>query len=376
MVLLAGPRQCGKTSLAKELIKKLGGSYYSWDDASDRKKLRTLALDESAHLWALDEIHKYRGWRNWLKGLYDKHGDQHPIFVTGSARLDLYHRGGDSLAGRYFLHHLHPLTLAELTGPRKLDSFEDLDFSSEPSHAQETMEALLKFGGFPEPFFKANETFLRRWQANYLATVIREDIATLEDIKQLDKLEMLFERCPELVGSVLSINNLRNDLETAFDTVKNWVAALERVYGVFRVPPFGGPRLKAVKKEQKLYMWHWPYVESQSARLENCVAVHLLRFVHYAQDVWGEKAELRYFRSTVGHEVDFVILQKNQPRLAVEVKTQPEGIDKGLNYFLERNRQVQAFQLHLHGELDTVRFTSSGQRVRCMSVSRFLSAWV
>ncbi|MCI0416657.1 AAA family ATPase, partial [bacterium] len=318
MVLLSGPRQCGKTTLAQGILKRKKGAYYNWDAAAHRMLIRKGLLEESASLWVFDELHKFRSWRNWLKGVYDLHKGNHSILVTGSARLDLYRRGGDSLQGRYFFHHLHPFTLSEVVGVRFDESTELPHMQHAPNSAvQKTLEDLIKLGGFPEPFLSGSQRKADRWRLAYSTLLVREDIRDLERVQELDKIELLYDRLPECVGSVLSINSLREDLEVGFATAKNWIEILDRICATFRIPPFGTPRLKAVKKEQKLYLWDWARIEKPAARLENLIALHMLRLVHWMQDVEGTKAELRYFRDVVGHEVDFILLKKSQPWMAV-----------------------------------------------------------
>jgi len=349
MVLVAGPRQCGKTTLAKKLLATMRGAHYSWDVARDRMKLRRQELDEDARLWIFDELHKGRAWRNWLKGVFDEHHDQHPILVTGSARLDIYSRGGDSLQGRYYKHRMHPVTLSEFLGlaaPSTLDNIISAIVSSRQITGRaSTLADLANLGGFPEPLLSGSDLEARRWRLAYGELLIREDIRTLESIRDLDRMELLFERLPTCVGSVLSINSLREDLEVAFETVRHWLSVLEHTYAVFRLPPFGAPRIKAVKKEQKLYCWDWSRVEVPGPRFENLVAVHLLRLIHFAEDVYGEKLELRYFRDTVGHEVDFVVIRKHSPWFVVECKVQSRGLDPNLKYLLERVSVPYAFQV-------------------------------
>ena len=242
MVLLSGPRQCGKTTLAEALLEEIGGAYFNWDIDRDRRMLKAGTLDEDAHLWVFDEIHKYRQWRNWLKGVFDEHHKNHAILVTGSARLDIYSRGGDSLQGRYLRHRLHPMTWSELTQspiaktPSELinqvlggvDRPVPVDFG-----------ALLQLGGFPEPLLKGSDRFAARWRRTYGELLVREDIRSLENVRDLDRLETLWDRLPACVGSLLSINALREDLEVAFETVRSWISIFERTYGVFRVYPVG-----------------------------------------------------------------------------------------------------------------------------------------
>lgn len=377
MVQLAGPRQCGKTTLAKQLIPPGAKykSYYNWDIDDDRKKLMTSQLDPDSPIWILDEIHKNRRWRNWLKGVYDEHHDSHQILVTGSAKLELYSRGGDSLQGRYYEHHLHPITLSELAGEPYLDAPESNLFNHpipKRDVHQSLLLDLLKLGGFPEPLSRGSETQAKRWRLSYGTRLVQDEVRSLEQVQDLARIELLFDQLHLTVGSVLSINSLREDLEVSFNTAKKWIEIFERLYGVFRVLPYGPSRLKAVKKESKLYFWDWSRVESESSRFENLVAVHLLRWIHWMRDVLGEKYELRYFRTTVGHEVDFVVLKDRKPILAVEVKTDDRPLDAGLKYLLERIGIPNAFQISLKGEKDYVAPKVKNTAVRLCPAHRFL----
>ncbi len=343
MVFLAGARQVGKTTLARALPGSKKG-YLNWDDTDDRHAILSRQLPSSP-LWVFDEIHKHRGWRGLLKGLYDKRRAQQKILVTGSARLDLYRYGGDSLQGRYHLLRLHPLSVAELKLKR------DAEFQS-----------LLRLGGFPEPFFGGSEVEARRWSREYRARLVRDDIASLEPISDLGNLELLMLRLPDLVGSPLSINALREDLQVSHKTLENWVSVLERMYAVFRVPPFGTPRLRAVKKEQKHYHLDWSLVTNEAARFENLVACHLLKWVHFLEDTEGRDVELRYFRDRDGREVDFVVIENKKPILMVEVKLTDTKPDRSLRYLASKFPGVPAVQVTAQSGRDFV--TPEGISVR------------
>jgi len=376
MVLLVGPRQCGKTTLARMFLQETRGAYYNWDVDKHRAALRASDLEPDALLWIFDEIHKFRSWRNWLEGQFDLNGKEKQILVAGSARLDVYHRGGDSLQGRFFSHRLHPLTFAEANN--HLLPLENLDLIPDaplvpPSGSDEALSALLMLGGFPEPFQSGSERLAARWRRSYGTTLVRQDVRDLESVRDLDKIELLFDRLPQCVGSVLSINSLREDLEVAFNTARNWISILERTYAVFRIPPFGSPKIKAVKKEQKLYFWDWSRVEDPAARFENLLAVHLLRLCHWAEDVLGESLELRYFRDVVGHEVDFVLLKGKKPWLVVEAKSSDQQIDTGLKYLLERVRVPHAIQVAAFGKRDATLPAINGAKIRIMPATRFLT---
>lgn len=350
MVFVAGPRQVGKTTLALSLPKAKPG-YLNWDTAEHRERILRRELPD-APLWTFDEIHKYRQWRNYLKGLYDNRRSAQQILVTGSGRLDLYRFGGDSLQGRYHLLRLHPFSVAEL----KLNSSRHL-------------LDLLKLGGFPEPWLGGSETEARRWSREYRTRLIREDVAALERIQDLGHLELMVLRLPELVGSPLSINALREDLQISHKTGASWLDALERLYSLFRLAPFGSPRIRAVKKEQKHYHFDWSLVPDDPARFEDLVACHLLKWVHYRQDVEGLDLELRYFRDTDGREVDFVIVENRRPILLVECKWSDAEIDKSLRYLKAKFRGAEAWQISAVGIKDYV----SGEGIRVAPAIKFLS---
>jgi predicted AAA+ superfamily ATPase len=376
MVWVAGPRQCGKTTIAELLLEEIGGHYYNWDFAADRRALQQTELDQKAKLWVFDELHKYRRWRNWLKGVYDVHKAKHRVLVTGSARLDIYSRSGDSLQGRYFKHRLHPITWSELCGlraPASLDQALSFALSRRVKGHDSEWSALDRFGGFPEPLLGGSDVDAKRWRLAHGELLVREDVRSLETIRDLDRVELLYDRLPQTVGSVLSINSLREDLEVAFETVRHWLSVLENIYAVFRVPPFGAPKIKAVKKEQKLYMWDWSRVPNDGARFENLVALHLLRFVHWAEDVLGEKLELRYFRDTVGHEVDFILLRNNKPWLAVECKQSERGIDPNLAYLCQRVHIPFAVQLSSRNATHIALPSIGKTEVHALAAKDFLS---
>ena len=339
MVFIGGPRQVGKTSLARRLL-PAPQCELNFDIAPQREAILRRQLPPGDFVF-FDEIHKYRAWRNYLKGVFDEQsaarGNQRRILVTGSARLDLYRFGGDSLQGRYFYLRLHPFGVAELGG-----------------HA-DTLPALMALGGFPEPFASGSQQFARRWAQSYRERLIREEVTSLENVSDLGKLELLALSLPLRVGSPLSLNALREDLQVSQPTVSRWVDVLERVYGIFRLPPFGAPRLRAVKKERKHYHCDWSVVAEPGARFENLMASHLLKWVEYQIDTQGRTLELRYFRDIDGREVDFVIVENGRDPIAmVECKLGDDSPGKGLKYLKARFPHVTAWQVSAHGSRDYV----------------------
>lgn len=334
MVFLGGPRQVGKTTLSMSLFGKKG--YLNWDSGEDRELILTKNLPNSS-IWIFDEIHKYKKWRNYLKGLYDKTKDSQQILVTGSARLDFYRFNGDSLQGRYHYLRLHPLNMDEL----KINSLNDFN-------------ALLKFGGFPEPFFKGKEIEAKRWSREYRQRILRDDINSIEKIEDLGQAELLLLRLPELVGSPLSINSLTEDLQVSFKTVKRWIILFERFYAIFRLAPFGSAHIKAVKKEQKHYHFDWTLIKNEGLRFENMIASQLLKWTHYLQDTQGRDIELRYFRDQEQREVDFVVIEDNKPILFIECKNDSHQVSSHLKYLKNKFPHVPAFHLTYNSKKDFV----------------------
>lgn len=334
MVFLSGPRQTGKTTLAKSLLQNQEG-YLNWDASEDRDRILENELPDS-DFWVFDEIHKYRGWRNYLKGLYDKKKKAQKILVTGSARLDLYRYGGDSLQGRYHFLRLHPFTLAELSS----------------TGSRTDLEKLFHLGGFPEPLFSGSQEEANRWSLSYKKRLVREDIATLENLQDLVQVEVLANSLPSRVGSPLSINSLREDLQVAHKTIARWLDVLEKVYSIYRISPLGAPKLKAVKKEQKHYHFDWNLIDDPGARFENLVANHLLKWVQFLEDTQGRDVDLRFFRDITGREVDFVVTEKNKPILLVEAKLGDDSVHPGLNYLSKKFPEAEAWQIHFQGKKD------------------------
>jgi predicted AAA+ superfamily ATPase len=335
MAFIGGPRQVGKTTLALQVLAPAATekhpAYLSWDDPRAAACLRRADLPPGEAMIILDEIHKYARWRNLVKGLYDVEKTERRFIVTGSARLDYYRKGGDSLANRYRYFRLHPFSLPELDG----------------AAGAPELQALLRFGGFPEPLFRQDETEHRLWQRDRIARVVREDLRDLERVREVSLLEHLVDLLPERVGSPLSVTNLAGDLQIDHKTAERWLQILENLYVCFRVAPFGAPRVRAVKKERKLYLWDWSMVEDTGSRFENLVAAQLLKYCHFVEDTEGWPMEVRYLRDTDRREVDFVVTRRKKPLFAVECRVSDRQDLAPLTYFAERTGIPRFYLVHL-----------------------------
>lgn len=374
MVFIGGPRQVGKTTLADYIAHRHFKSfqYLNWDARQDRKDIVANRFKGDAEILVFDEIHKYKGWKNYLKGLYDKNRHRYKILVTGSARLDIYRKGGDSLMGRYHHYRLHPFTVAEfLDRNNLLEPFHDIPCSETDNATKQAVKLLMKFGGFPEPLLKQEEKTLRRWHNNRADRLVREDIRDLQNIRDISSLQLLVDILPQKVGSLLSLNSIREDLEVAHKTVSFWMETLERFYYAFRIYPFHHMKIRSLKKEPKVYLWDWSEIENPAALAENMVASHLLKLCHFLADTQGYKTVLSYIRDIEGREVDFIVSEKGRPWFAVEVKSTSEKISKNLLYFAEKMQIPYVYQLVTNEKTD-VRQGS----VRIISIDKFLSALV
>jgi len=372
MVFIGGPRQVGKTTLSKTISENFKHfSYLNWDSTDDRKRILAEKFPVETDLLVFDELHKYRNWKNYLKGLFDKNRENYKILVTGSARLDVYRRGGDSLLGRYYYLRLHPFSLAEaMMIHHEFDVFDKLNFKNDPS-SLEKFTQLLKFGGFPEPFLRADDKFLRRFHNMRVERIVKEDIREIEYLRDISQLLILAEIMPTKVSAQLSLNSLREDLSVAHQTIAHWVDILEKFYYLYRIYPYAANTIKSLRKEPKAYLWDWSQVENEGARFENMIASHLLKFCHYLYDVEGHKAELRYLRDIDGHEVDFIVTINNKPWFLVEVKLSDESVSKNIHYFKERVKPFFSYQVIKTSGVDFAQ-----KDVRVISADKFLTGLV
>lgn len=334
LVLLAGPRQCGKTTLAKSLL-DAKGQYFNWDIARDRKIIRELAWPKDASLLVFDELHKAPKWKNFLKGVVDQYGNRPPVLATGSARLDALRTAGDALTGRQYFYRLHPIDVAE--SATFLPTI-PLD---------ERVERLLATGGFPEAFLNPPEA--PRLRNDRMELVMRDDLADLSRISSWRRAVDLVELLRERVGKPVNFDNLARTLAISPPTVRAWVELLEKLYVVFLLPPYSRQLARSIRKDRRVFFFDCgaAYDDTGGAQLENLVACSLLKWVHFRKDSRGENWELYYLRDKEDREVDFVVTRNRQVHWLIEVKTSDDALSKNLKYYAEKLRPREALQLVL-----------------------------
>lgn len=331
IILLTGPRQCGKTTLAKNLRPTC--DYLNYDAAPDRLILAQRAWDRKKTLLILDELHKMKQWKRWLKGIYDTEGLQPEILVTGSAKLNTYKKVGDSLAGRFFQFRLHPLDIKEAFHYWKADG-------------EEIFRRLFNRGGFPEPFLHDNPDYYKRWQRSHLDIILRQDLIDLHSVRDIQGIETLVFLLKQRVGSPVSYANLARDLERDANTIKRWLLLLEHLYIIFRVTPYHKKVARSLLKEPKFYFYDIAQVNTdKGARLENLVACALLKELQFIEDTQGENTALHYLRTKDGKEIDFLICINNRPTHLIEAKWSESGPPPAFKHFQSFFSDVYQWQL-------------------------------
>jgi predicted AAA+ superfamily ATPase len=354
MIFLSGPRQAGKTTvslMAKEFTSQF--SYLNWDNLDHRKivlegvesvasfaGLDRLTLEEP--IIVFDEIHKYSKWKTFLKGFFDTYKEKVKIIVTGSSRLDIYKKGGDSLMGRYFPYRLHQLSIAELQRVELSGKEINEPFQSKSND----FEKLLKNGGFPEPFIKNDPRFLNRWKTLRQEQLIREDIRDLSRIQELGQIEILAEILKHQSGQLTNYSSIAKKVNVSSDTIRRWIKTLQSFFYCFTVQPWSKNIPRSLIKEPKIYLWDWINVEEEGSRVENLVASHLLKAVHFWTDCGFGQYDLWFIRDKEKREVDFLVSQDKKPWFLVEVKLSSKGgISKNLAYFQDKIKAKHAFQV-------------------------------
>lgn len=371
MLFLMGPRQVGKTTISQHLNKGLHSDFYylNWDNVEHR----ALILDgpkaiatyieysrprKNPPLLVLDEIHKYEDWKNLLKGFFDTYAQSGEvcIIVTGSARLDAYHFGGDSLMGRYFRYRIHPLTVAELLGDKILEG----EFQINRKISEKLWNGLYTFGGFPEPFMKGTKSFYQKWKQLRLEQLFYEEVRDISRIHEIKQMELLALILSHQVGGTVNYTTLSSKIHVSAETIRRWLSTLNQLYFCFTLQPWSKNVARSLLKEPKIYLWDWSLVVDPGAKAENFIASHLLKACHYWTDRGMGSYHLHFLRDKEKREVDFLVTKDDKPWFLVEVKASKEDLNHSLEYFQRQIQAPHAFQVVLdlpYEDIDCFSFT-------------------
>lgn len=351
MVLVAGPRQCGKTTLAKSLTQSY--DYLNYDSFDDRAEILKKNWDRRKTLIILDELHKMPRWKSWLKGIYDTEGNSPSLLVTGSARMNAFRKTGDSLAGRHFYFRLHPLDLKEI-------------FSTNLRITEkEAFDRLMTVGGYPEPFLNADPREYRRWRQSHLDTIVKQDLRDLESVHDIKSVEILIQLLRTRVGSGVSINALATDLQKDHKTIQRWLEILEDLFVIFRLTPYSKNIERAVKKEPKFYFYDTGFVQGDAGqKLENLVACALLKESHYLLDVLGRSYTLHYLKIKGGREIDFAMVPEEKSDRPIMIEVKNSDAEPSNNFKLFEGALRNSLKVQLVQEIKREFTTSTGIEVR------------
>ncbi|MBI2960791.1 MAG: ATP-binding protein [Betaproteobacteria bacterium] len=334
LVFLVGPRQVGKTTLAKALMPEYPrAQYLDWDVPNDSRIIRNQSWSPRAKLLVLDELHKMRGWKTYLKGAWDGRSAGQAILVTGSARMDTFRQGGESLAGRYFALRLHPVSVREWC-------------AESGARPEDALDRLLERGGFPEPFLAQNASDADRWRRQYLEDLIREDVVEFSRIHEFRAMRLFVQMLRERVGSPLSLASMARDLQVSPTTLAKYLGILEALYVVFTVPPYHRNVARAILKAPKVYFFDNGLVAGdEGARFENACAAMLLKHANYLQDIEGRAASVHYVRDKEGNEIDLVLCMNQAPVLFAECKHAHAAVSRFMASLVARFPRARALQL-------------------------------
>ena len=351
MAFVVGPRQVGKTTSCQSSSRD--AAYYTWDNQSDQllisrgpdavaEDLGLERLRKTPRTVIFDEIHKHSRWKTFLKGFFDVYGSKTRIVVTGSSRLDVYKRGGDSLMGRYFLYRMHPLSVGELLRPR----FSAQEIRPPRKLDDEDFESLLRFGGFPEPFSKRDTRFANRWRRLREQQLFREDLRDLTRVQELGQVQVLAELLSRQSGQLANYTTLAQNAGASVDSVRRWLDVLQSLYHSFAVRPWHRNVPKSLRKQPKIYVRDWSALSDPGARLETFVAAHLLKAVEWWEDIGLGRYGLFYLRDKNKREVDFLVARNDEPWFLVEVKASGQkSLSPALAHFQGRTGARHAFQV-------------------------------
>lgn len=352
MVFVSGPRQVGKTFLAKKMVK----DYYNWDTAEVKKAFRQdpYFFRSGKHWLVFDEIHKRRDWKKLLKGYYDSPNRRENFFVTGSGRFNIYQKGGDSLQGRYDAYELNPVVYDEWIKSRISTPAIPRDFLAwQPQPSAMSDKELIEMGGFPVPLISGTRSTLTKWMDQYIERLVQEDIRDFSKIVHLDKVDLLVRFLPSRLMSPLSAQSLSEDVEVSRETIKSWLRLLEILYLGFQIQPYARQIHRAVKREKKWYFYQWTFAEGEAARFENYTATQLQATCRYWRDQGLGRYELFYLRDQDRREVDFVITKNFKPVALVEAKLSPQDWPSSLFYYCQK-LSVPGFLVYPEGPVKRV----------------------
>ena len=364
VVVVVGARQAGKSTLVRELVAP-NRVYLTLDDLDVRDQAESAPDDlvMRGDKMTLDEIQRAPDLMLAVKRAVDHRRQNGQFFLTGSANLLLMRRVSETLAGRASYLTLWPMTRREQLGLGRAGIWDDLlraendewlDVVSSQDISREDWTTLARRGGYPTPALHLDSSAARAtWFAGYTRTYLERDLQDISSMTALPDLRRLMRAASLRLGQLVNQTELGRDVALPQPTVHRYLNILELSYQIVRVPAYSVNRTKRLIKTPKLY-WgdtglalHLAGGESASGmHLENLVLMDLLAW----RETRNEPAEVLYWRTASGEEVDFVVETRGRV-LPIEVKTtaRPRQADaRHLRSFLDEygKRSYNALLLH------------------------------
>jgi uncharacterized protein len=345
-VLVNGPRQCGKTTLVRHLLKR-PRTYVTLDDETNLSaaKLDPTAFISNFEYVAIDEVQRAPDLLRAIKRSIDEDRRPGRFLLTGSANLLTLPKVADSLAGRMEVVTLLPLSLAEVAGRKP--SFLARGFDGViPKHVADVrgdaLVAEVLMGGYPQMRTRATPARRRAWARDYLSAVLQRDVRDIVDIEKLSHLPRLLRALSHHAAGLVNFTKLGGELSLDDKTTRKYLGVLEQLFLIRRVEPWSYNRLSRMIKTPKVHFLDTGLLATMAgfdarkissdravygALLETLVLSELSKQASWMGDVDG----IYYYRDKDKNEVDFVVEHVAGEVLGIEVKAAATVVSKDFN---------------------------------------------
>lgn len=337
VALVHGPRQCGKTTLARMVGDRTGHAYFTFDDAATLAAAEadpTGFVDDLPGRVILDEVQRVPQLFASLKRAVDRDRRPGRFLLTGSSNVLLLPRLSDSLAGRMEIVRLHPLAQAELTGGPS-DFIARLFSGKFPGRTRprlgRDLAPLVAAGGYPAALARAAARRRAAWYRDYVETLVQRDVRELARIASLDAIPRLLALVGAQTARLLNVSDLASPLGLSRPTVRDYVTLLERIFLVDELPPWHGNRLSRLVKTPKVHLGDSGLacallgldaeaLAADRATLGQLLETFVVQEVRRLASGLPDRIDFLHFRDRDGAEVDVVLERSPRELAGIEVK--------------------------------------------------------